>query len=186
MITVTHRFADHLINPETETLIIGTFNPETPTNTAEFFYGRSRNHLWRLLPTAFGEENLKGSTLEFKKRFISRYKIDFTDLIKEIQVDEGQEANYDDSYLDSRVTQWKKIIEIIENLPRLKRVCFTRKSFSDIPNMKLRIEVVAAYCDKQNIYFKSLTTPARFYREDKQIEWTEFLLSEIEKESTLS
>jgi len=40
MITVQHRFLDHQINSETETLIIGTFNPETTNNDAEFFYGR--------------------------------------------------------------------------------------------------------------------------------------------------
>lgn len=81
MITVQHRFLDHQINPETETLIIGTFNPETVDNKAEFFYGRSRNYLWRLLPTAFGETDLKNASKQEKLEFIQKYKIDLTDLL---------------------------------------------------------------------------------------------------------
>ena len=56
---IKHLLLDYKINPETETLIIGTFNPDTPENDADFFYGRSRNFLWKMLPTAFEEEDLK-------------------------------------------------------------------------------------------------------------------------------
>lgn len=68
MITVQHRFLDHQINPDTETLIIGTFNPDAADNNADFFYGRSRNYLWRLLPLAYGETDLKEHLN--KKKFI--------------------------------------------------------------------------------------------------------------------
>ncbi len=44
MSTIKHRFLDHQINPETEILILGTFNPETEKNEADFFYGRNRNY----------------------------------------------------------------------------------------------------------------------------------------------
>ena len=176
MIIVKHRFLDHQVNPETETLIIGTFNPETTNNDAEFFYSRSRNYLWRLLPTAFGESDLKAKSKQEKVGFIQKYKIDFTDLIEEIQVEEGQEANYYDGFIDNKVTQWKNVIELIDRLPNLKRVCFTRKSFSDIQNMKMNLDSIQQHCDNKKITFKTLTTPARFYREDKQTEWTKFLL----------
>ena len=175
MNTVKHRFLDHQINQDTETLIIGTFNPETADNDAEFFYGRSRNYLWRLLPTAFGETDLKSATKKEKLEFIRKNRIDLVDLIEEIQVEEGQEANYYDGYIDSRVTCWRNIIEIINYLPNLKRVCFTRKTFSDIPNMKKQLDLIQHQCEKKEIPFKALTTPARFYREDKQNEWTNFL-----------
>jgi G:T/U-mismatch repair DNA glycosylase len=177
MIKVQHRFLNHQINPNTETLIIGTFNPETSDNDAEFFYGRSRNYLWRLLPKAFWETDLKGSSKPKKVEFIQKYKIDFTDLIEEIQVEEGQEANYYDGYIDNKVTQWKNIIALIDNLPNLKRVCFTRKTFSDIPNMKKQLSEIQNHCNKKGIAFQALTTPARFYREDKQSEWSNFLLN---------
>lgn len=178
MITVKHRFLDHQVNSNTETLIIGTFNPEAANNDAEFFYGRNRNYLWRLLPTAFGKTDLKGASKQEKMDFIEGHKIDFIDLIEEIQVDEGQEANYSDRYIDSKVVQWSDIITLIDSLPTLKRVCFTRKTFADIPHMKKQLIEIQKHCDNKGIVFKALTTPARFYREDKQIEWTNFLLDD--------
>lgn len=176
MIEIQHRFLGHQINPKTETLIIGTFNPEIPDNDAEFFYGRSRNYLWRLLPTAFGKKDLKGASKIEKFKFIKDHKIDLTDLIEEIQVEEGQEDNYYDGYIDNKVTRWKNINKLIESLPNLKRVCFTRKTFNDIPNMKKQLSIIQEQCENKGITFKALTTPARFYREDKQTEWTSFLL----------
>src|SRR5690606_37338408 len=147
MITVRHRFLDHKINPEIETLIIGTFNPETADNDAEFFYGRSRNYLWRLLPTAFGKPDLKGASKQEKLEFIKNHKIGLIDLIEEIKVEEGQEANYYDGYIDSKVIRWTNIIGLIDTLPNLKRVCFTRKTFSDISNMKKKIDEIQEHCN---------------------------------------
>lgn len=170
---VRHRFLNHTIDPETEILIIGTFNPDTPENEADFFYGRQRNFLWTLVPKSFGDESLKNHTKQEKLNYIRRQKIDFIDLICEVDVDEV--SNYDDAYLDSRVISWRDVISEIEQLKKLKKVCFSRKSFSGIPNMKEKIEAVRLYCDKSGIRFMYLTTPARFYRADKQEEWTNFL-----------
>lgn len=177
MKTIKHRFLETVINQNTETLIIGTFNPETEENLAEFFYGRSRNYLWRLLPIAYHEKDLKNASKQEKLDFISRRNIGFIDLISEIKVDEGQESNYYDSYIDSKVTQWRNVIAEMEKLKNIKRVCFTRKTFSDIPNMKRQIVAIQEYCDNRGIRFQALTTPARYYREDKQAEWTDFLLN---------
>ncbi len=176
MITVKHRFLETKINLNTETLIIGTFNPETEENQAEFFYGRSRNYLWRLLPTAYREKDLKNASKREKLDFIARRNIDFIDLISEIEVVKGQEANYYDSFIDNKVTQWRNVIFEMGRLKNLKRVCFSRKTFSDIPNMKKQIAEIQEYCDRNGLYFQAMTTPARFYREDKQFEWTNFLL----------
>ena len=74
-----------------------------------------------------------------KLDFIAKHHIDFIDLIAEIEVDAGQEANYDDPYIDSRVFQWRDITFEIDKLINIERVCFTRKTFSDIPNMKKRV-----------------------------------------------
>jgi len=178
MAIIPHRFRAHVIYPSTETLIIGTFNPETANNDAEFFYGRSRNYLWKLLPTAFGENDLKAASKQQKIEFIVKHKIDFIDLIDEIQVEDGQEANYYDGYIDSKVTRWNDIITVINQLPNLKRVCFTRKTFSDIPNMKKKVDAINQHCNFKNISFKALTTPARFYSEVKQTEWTNFLMND--------
>lgn len=177
MKTIKHKFCDHLIDPNTEMLIIGTFNPDTENNPAEFFYGRNRNFLWRLLATAFNVNDLKGKSKEEKIDFIGTTKIDFIDLIKEVAIEEGHETNYDDAYLDSRVLVWRDIISELKELKKVKKVCFTRKSFSDIPEMRKKIEQIEAYCDNNQIKFQYLTTPARFYRADKQQEWTTFLTS---------
>jgi G:T/U-mismatch repair DNA glycosylase len=174
---IKHRFSTHKISPETETLIIGTFNPETPGNEAEFFYGRSRNYLWRLLPTAYGENDLKGATKTEKLEFIEKFKIDLIDLIEEIEVEEGQEANYDDKYIDKKVRIWQNVISEMNKLPNLKCICFTRKTFSGIPNMKKQIAEIQAYCANRGLSFKALTTPARFYSLNKQAIWNEFFNS---------
>lgn len=181
MITVKHKLRDYQISPVAETLIIGTFNPDTPENEADFFYGRGRNYLWRLLPTAFGENDLKGAAKHEKLEFIKRHRIDFIDLIEELSIEADQKTNYYDGYIDRKVTQWRDLVEVMEALPYLIRVCFTRKSFSDIPNMTQQLEAVKQYCAKKGIPFKALVTPARFYREDKQTEWTNFLRDDTGK-----
>jgi G:T/U-mismatch repair DNA glycosylase len=172
MTKIRHRFINHNIDPKTETLVIGTFNPDTEENIADFFYGRQRNFLWTLIPTAFNEASLKGKTRNDKSSFIEKHKIDFIDLISEVEVEEV--ANYDDSYIDSKVTEWRDVISEIDKLKNLKRVCLTRKSFGDIPNMKAKIEVIKTHCEKKGIPFQLLTTPARFYGQAKQTEWTNF------------
>jgi len=177
MITVTHRFSDHQPNQETEILIIGSFNPAVTKENKEvdFFYGRNRNFLWKLLPTAFRELDLKDAPKQEKLEFMGKYKIDFIDLIAEIKVETGQEANYHDSYIDNKVTRWKDIIKVIDNLPNLKKVCFTRKTFNDIPKMKNQLVAIRKKCDNKKIYFQPMITPARYYNDQKQTEWTNFL-----------
>jgi G:T/U-mismatch repair DNA glycosylase len=172
MTKIRHRFIDHKINPKTEILVIGTFNPDTEENIADFFYGRQRNFLWTLIPTAFNETSLKGKTRDEKLKFIEKYRIDFIDLISEVEVEKV--ANYDDGYLDSKVTEWRDVISEIGKLANLKRVCLTRKSFGDIPNMKAKIEEIKSHCEKNKIPFQLLMTPARFYGQAKQTEWTNF------------
>ncbi len=177
MITIQHKFLDHQINVATEILIIGTFNPKTANNAADFFYGRNRNYLWKLMPIAFGEVDLKDIAKQKKIEFITKHKIDFVDLIEEIQVEIGQETNYNDDYIDNKVIRWKNVIALIDTLPNLKKVCFTRKTFSDIPNMRKQLDTIQQHCKNKHILFKALVTPSRFYRKDKQTEWTNFLLN---------
>lgn len=174
MTTIRHRFLNHEINSNTETLIIGTFNPDADDNKADFFYGRERNFLWRLLPTAFGDDNLKDKTRTEKLDFIQRRKIDFIDLISEVTVEAGQETNYDDRYIDRQPKEWRDVIAEITKLTNLKQVAFTRKTLSDIPKMKTKVEEIQKYCQEHQIPFQFLKTPARTYSESKQKIWTDF------------
>jgi G:T/U-mismatch repair DNA glycosylase len=171
---VKHRFQSHGIHPATETLIVGTFNPEAEANEADFFYGRSRNFLWRLLPTAFGEQDLKGKSKEDKISFIRKHRIDFVDLIAQVEVDPGEEANYDDIYLDGKKPILNDVVAELEKLNHLKRVCLTRKTLAGIPHMKEKVEEIQHYCAANSIDFSLLKTPARTYSASKQAIWTEF------------
>jgi G:T/U-mismatch repair DNA glycosylase len=172
MAIVKHRFLSHTINPDTETLVVGTFNPDTPENIADFYYGRQRNYLWTLIPAAFGDPSLKGKTKDAKLAYAKERKIDFIDLIASVDVED--ESNYDDDYLDGKIATWRDVITEIEKLKNLKRVCFSRKTFAGIPKMKERIESIRSFCEKWGIGFSYLTTPARFYNNEKQTEWTAF------------
>ncbi len=172
MTVITHKTKNHKINSNTQTLVIGTFSPNVEENVADFFYGRTRNFLWVLLPRAFNQPSLKGKSKTDKIHFITEHKIDFIDLISEVDVEEV--ANYNDRYLDDKVLKWNNVIEEIKKLPKLKRVCLTRKSFADIPNMKIRIDAIKLHCESENIKFEYLTTPARFYCLAKQVEWSKF------------
>jgi hypothetical protein len=173
---IKHRCAKHTIDQHTETLIIGTFNPDTETNPADFFYGRPHNHLWRILPKIFGEESLKGKTKEEKLKFMRAKHIDFIDLILEI---DREPPDYSDKHLDKlKGIRWREdIIQEIEKLRFLKRVGVSRKKFNDVPNIGARIETIATYFQDKPIVFKCVHTPARAYSTALG-DWTEFLRSQ--------
>lgn len=175
MIRIRHRFSNNSIHPETEILILGTFNPDTPGNAANFFYSRSRNHLWKLLPIAFNEPSLKQAERNEKQLFCEKHHIGFTDLIEEIEVEPGQEVNYADEYIDGKVTLWQDVLSVMKGLGRLKKVGFTRKTFAKIPHIRQQLVPVSDYCTTNGIFFSHLTTPARIYSKEKQDEWTRFL-----------
>ena len=175
-INIRHLHYGYAPDPDTEILIIGTFNPGAKSNKADFFYGRPKNHLWTLLTTSFKEHDLKAQTKEKKIGFIRKHKIDFTDLISAISIPHGSETDYRDSFIDDKVTEWNDIISIISDIKNLKKVCFTRKTFSDIPNIKRKIEEVREYCETHGIIFKNMITPARIYSKEKQEEWSNFIL----------
>jgi G:T/U-mismatch repair DNA glycosylase len=175
---VKHRFINHRICSRVETLIIGTFNPETSSNSADFFYSTGRNYLWRILPTAFGEESLEGRAAMAKTEFIREKRIDFIDLIQSVEVDHGREGVRSDVYIDSKVRAWTDVVSAIEGLPSLKRACFTRKTFFKIPEIKSKIEAVSEKLDARAIKFGCIVSPARYYSADKQREWTAFLKSD--------
>src|SRR5688500_6108896 len=118
---VYHKFRDHTVSPNTEILILGTFNPDIHEGPV-FFYGRPRNYLWQLLPGCCGLPSLKLQPRPQKFAFMERYKFDFADLIHAVDVPAGQEDNVDDIFIDPLVHQWKDIIALIDSLPNLKAV----------------------------------------------------------------
>jgi G:T/U-mismatch repair DNA glycosylase len=169
---ILHKLLAHKPDPNTSILVVGTFNPDTPENNADFFYGRPQNFLWKLLPLSFGEDSLKTAPLDAKKQFMKQFNVDFMDLIAEVDV--AIPNNYNDDYIDSRVIAWHDAIKVMRQLPHLKKVCFTRKTFADIPNIKSALAVIEAYCHAENLLFQCLPTPTRGYTAAKQAVWTDF------------
>ena len=94
----------------------------------------------------------------------------FIDLIEEVEVHEGEEANYSDSYIDKQRISWRRIQHEVDSLP-LKRAFVTRSTFGDVPNMKQQVDDLADYFGARGVPFVRLPTPARFYSKDKQGEW---------------
>lgn len=174
---ILHKFRNHQVNLKTEILIMGTFNPDIP-NGPSFFYGRPRNFLWQLLPGCWGLPSLKDSLLPAKHAFMIQYKIDFADLIASVQVPAGQQANFLDTYLDPRVQTWKNIIALINSLPKLKAVYFTRKTFGGIPNIHGQIIAIRNHCQLNKIRFCLLETPSRYANDAKQQQWIETIVNQ--------
>lgn len=79
-----HKFLNNEIPPDTEILVVGTFNPEIPGNAANFFYSRGQNVFWELMSAIFEEKCVRYESKDEKKAFIKRHKIAFADLIEEI------------------------------------------------------------------------------------------------------
>lgn len=170
---VSHRFLKKYPLQGKSILIIGTFNPEVECNKAEFFYGRSRNFFWRLLPLMFDEESLKGD-VKAQKEFIKRHDIELSDLILSVEMREDDICSYGDDKL-SNVKEYntKNILNSLA-LGGTKEVYFTRKSFDkSVAGIKKEIYKIKEYCDAHNIKFRFLPTPARFFNEKKVQEWRE-------------
>ncbi len=183
-----HKFLNNEIPPDTEILVVGTFNPEIPGNAANFFYSRGQNVFWELMSAIFEEKCVRYESKNEKKAFIKRHKIAFADLIEEINLDEKEASTYSDRFLDKHLNTatCKDIAGEIARLKHLKKVCFTRSSFGGIPNIKKKIDEIAAQCKNKEHpkRFACLPTPANCRRIDPQKRfavWKEFFTSWEEK-----
>lgn len=176
MAIVYHKFRNHQVNSETKILILGTFNPDVE-NGPDFFYGRPHNFLWKLLPGCWGKESLKNKLLEDKIKFMDDYKIDFADIIHAVNVPENQKNNINDAFIDDKVEEWKDIITLINLLPKLEAVYFTRKTFGSIKNIEKQIGIISSYCNKKQLRFCLLETPSRFYNNEKQEQWIDTIIN---------
>lgn len=172
---VKHKFKSYLPDASTEILIVGTFVSEEEEDT-DFFYGRPRNFLWHLLPICWKQESLKDAPLSVKQQFMQNQKIGFADLIDTLDVPEGEETNTEDTFVDSHVSNWNDFIALIDTLPALKAVYFTRKTFNGIPNMKQQLNHIADHCRQKGIRMCKLETPARHFSVEKQQQWIDTIV----------
>jgi G:T/U-mismatch repair DNA glycosylase len=177
MIVIRHKFAGRKILKDTKILIIGTFNPDTPQNTANFFYSRPHNYLWEIIPTAFGSQSLKKAKKDEKEKYIKDKKIDFIDIIEAIEVETDKADNYADDFIDNKIIKLRNVIAEFRKLKDIKKVGFSRKTFDcNIPQIKKEKEKIENFCKENRIYFQALSTPSRSNNVKKQKEWTDFLI----------
>ncbi|HEY0899003.1 MAG TPA: hypothetical protein VGD90_06695 [Sphingobacteriaceae bacterium] len=175
MPVIENKFSEYQVSPDTEILILGTFNPDTE-DAPDFFFGRSRNYLWHMLPKCFGSGPLKDAGLKKKQEFMASVKIDFADLIGAVELPEGVETHLDEDLYDSHVSRWNDIQGLIDSLPKLKAVYFTRKTFNGIPNMRAQMTAIARHCQSKGIRICKLDTPARHFSDEKQQQWIDTMI----------
>jgi hypothetical protein len=173
-----HKFKEYLnlerLDFEPTTLIVGTFNPSWPTsNSAEWFYGRTRNNnFWDVLPRLYGEDSLINGTIVQWKEFCSRNRIAITDLISSIEdADENNEEHirYLKGYSDKQITdqfnihQKTDIPALLRANPTITNVYFTRGQ--DVFWSALWNPIIDYAQHSQNINnVKMLLTPSKMAR----------------------
>lgn len=107
---------------------------------------------------------------------MAEYKVDFADLIHSLEIPEGEERIVDDTFIDTHVKEWKNVIGLIDTLPNLKAVYFTRKTFNGISNMRIQVNLIADHCRQKGLRFCKLETPARHYSAEKQQQWIDTIV----------
>ncbi len=186
-----HKFQSYLnlerLSFKPTTLIIGTFNPEWPSeNTAEWFYGRiegsindhnSGNHFWAVLPRLYRMDSLKSLGKKEKwKEFCSEKKIAITDLISCIQDADQTDQNHKiflKGYSDKKIAeefqnhQLVQIVNLLQANPTIKNVYLTRGIGETF--WKNKWKPIKLYCDLNNIYNRTLLTPSdyAYYQQGK-------------------
>ncbi|MFN3445730.1 MAG: hypothetical protein ACK44D_08320 [Bacteroidia bacterium] len=175
MPTLTNKFITHKPSPDTEILILGTFTHDHP-HSGDFFFGRPRNFLWHLLPICFKNQPLKDAPFETKQAFMQKHKIDFMDVISTLDVEDGEEEIMEEEFVDLSAQTFFDLVAVIDGLPKLKAVYFTRKTFNGIPNIKSEVMKLAKHCQSKQIRMCKLDTPARHFSDEKQQQWMDTIV----------
>lgn len=174
MSIVPNLFKDYQPSAEAEIIILGLFTSPNK-HSGDFFFSRPRVFLWHMLPICFKQVSLQEADLTVKKQFMKRYKVDFLDIVASVDI-EDLDAVIDDEVLDGQVHEFNSLVERLKQLPQLKAVYFTRKTFNGIPNCKQALQEVVTYCKENNIRFCKLDTPSRHYSKEKQQQWIDTIV----------
>lgn len=174
MSIVNNKFIEHKPAAQAEMIILGLFSSPNK-QSGDFFFGRSRVFLWHMLPICFKQPTLQEASVAEKKKFMERYKVDFLDIIASVDLDD-EEAILDDELIDGQVHEFTDIVTQLKQLPKLKAVYFTRKTFNGIPHCKHALQSVVTYCRENNIRFCKLDTPSRHFSTEKQQQWIDTIV----------
>jgi len=174
-----HRFLSDL-NPSNgiEYLFIGTFNPFWDSNSSSilpaiYFYGRSRNNFWTIIPNIFGGLSLKKSSKEVFVKYTDEKKIGITDLITRVMnADENNPSdvnNLTKGFCDSKLAKYElefsteSILNFIDkNKATLRGVYLTRSTSGGIKKIWAEWQKITTICSKYSIETVALKTPANY------------------------
>ncbi len=168
-----HKFHKHLnlnnLDFIPTTLIIGSFNPEWPTNNySDWFYGRVKNnYFWEILPRIYSYDNLRKKTKTDWINFCKINKIAITDLISCINDADESNLNHVNllkSFSDDSICKnffnidFVDIINILERYKSIVNVYFTRKT--DVSLIGQKISKLENHLDMKKIRYNELLTPS--------------------------
>ena len=177
-----HRFLDELLPKHpVDFLFIGTFNPKWDVlrgDNPDYFYSRSKNEFWCILPHAMNQNCLVDKARKKKEQFCVKNKIGLTDLILQIEnvnekdskhnylkkgfKDEDFEGLGEEGQPNLKISfHTKQIIKYIsKNKLSLKGVFLTRKTSKGIPRIWNEWLQIKNHCTTINITAKELASPS--------------------------
>jgi hypothetical protein len=156
-----NKFADHQVNKTTRILLLGTFHADIK-NKIDFFGGANENYLWAVLPGCFGQPSLKNSSLRHKQLFMKINKVDFADIISELDETHPRYGKgFGDEVLDATASRWTDLEMLAGHLPELEAVYFLRKTLNRVPRMENRIAEIRNHCVENKIRFCLLESTLR-------------------------
>lgn len=168
-----HKFAHHLtlaaLDFEPTTLIVGTFNPALPNNSAEWFYGRTQhNHFWDVLPRLYNQPTLLHESPAQWQHFCHEHRIAMTDMLHTIvdaDLSQAEHVAILSSYSDSEITKHffdfntVNIVRLLRTHPSIQRVYITRTPDTFWKHL---LYPVKKYCEAYQIRLQPLLTPSGY------------------------
>lgn len=165
-----------LPNWECNTLIIGTFNPDTffhPQNPAQYFYGRSA-YFWQLISRFLCCENeIQREDTETQLAVLQKKRIGITDLL--MSVNDANENSIEDvkricTVRDNELELFNDFTWNTDNIisfindQRITHVYFTKLGYEKNRNPRQdtfenQMRIIEGYCDHNNIFHDRLHTP---------------------------
>jgi hypothetical protein len=187
----THKFFEHefhgkgnsglLPSWNYNTLIIGTFNPENSwkaDNSAKYFYGRSRNYFWKILPhftsarpeikTAIDYQNIN-----HQREFLKANNIGITDILTKINdadITNEIHKSWISSVKDSDIEKFSNFNWNTDNIinelkkKKIQAVYFsklgtpTKITYENTFEGQMRL--IESFCRQNNIICHRLHTPS--------------------------
>lgn len=176
----THKFFGHsthlsgnkglLPDWPADTLIIGTFNPENlwaPHNDAGYFYGRSRNYFWRILPLLSNSTPINRQDVQSQITFLKKNRIACTDLlisINDAEINQPEHIAYIKNFEDDAIGKFKNLtwntVHIKDYIVthNIQAVYFTKLGGNGI--FEEQIRDIEEFCKTNNKHSNRLFTPS--------------------------